>query len=123
MRGGYLKEALDRRCPGVSGDAAGRCIRRSVRALKNLRDIDLGISVWASRRSKSRTARRRNAVNWRAELQSAQCGRTHDALDESTAQLKPRSMDPLLVQLNGLVDAADAVIHRKQDMRMVAQCA
>ena len=97
--------------------------RQSVRALKNLRDIDLGISVWASRRSKSRTARRSNAVNGRDELQSAQCGRTHDVLDESTAQLKLRSMDPLLVQLNGLVDAADAVIHRKQDMRMVAQCA
>ncbi|MHC2017731.1 excinuclease ABC subunit UvrA [Methylobacterium sp. CM6247] len=54
------------------------------------------------------------------ELQRGQRGGTLYVLDEPTTGLHPTDVDRLMLQLNGLVDAGNAVVMVEHDMRVVA---
>lgn len=92
----------------------------AMRTLKVLRDIGLGylrLGQPATELSGGEAQR----IKLATELQRAQRGDTLYVLDEPTNGLHPADVDRLLLQLQELVDAGNAVVVVEHDMRVVAQ--
>ena len=105
---------VERACEAFAGEPA------VARPLAVLRDLGLGylrLGQPATELSGGEAQR----IKLATELQRGQKGGTLYVLDEPTTGLHPTDVDRLLVQLNGLVDAGNAVVLVEHDMRVVAQ--
>jgi excinuclease ABC subunit A len=90
-----------------------------LRPLAVLRDLGLGylrLGQPATELSGGEAQR----IKLATELQRGQRGGTLYVLDEPTTGLHPTDVDRLMLQLNGLVDAGNAVVMVEHDMRIVA---
>ncbi|MDF9790777.1 excinuclease UvrABC ATPase subunit [Methylorubrum extorquens] len=90
-----------------------------LRPLAVLRDLGLGylrLGQPATELSGGEAQR----IKLATELQRGQRGGTLYVLDEPTTGLHPTDVDRLMLQLNGLVDAGNAVVMVEHDMRVVA---
>lgn len=91
-----------------------------LRPLQLLREIGLGylrLGQPATELSGGEAQR----IKLATELQRSQRGRTLYVLDEPTTGLHPADVDRLMVQLQRLVDAGNAVVVIEHDTRVVAQ--
>lgn len=126
----YAPETLEVTWNGLTiADVLGLTVERAcdafadepsvLRPLAVLRDLGLGylrLGQPATELSGGEAQR----IKLATELQRGQRGGTLYVLDEPTTGLHPTDVDRLMLQLNGLVDAGNAVVMVEHDMRVVA---